>query len=126
MRLRFCLGLGVALLLGLAAGCGGAGDDRRDAGWDDDLDIFPPDFWDPGERPATPCGDGGDGAACQVDGQDGPATDFCRDSPCVYGTCRERADGFFCECAPGYAGSLCDECAPGYHPEGLRCVSDAP
>jgi len=110
--------LGLCLCL---SGCGGGGA-AGDAGWDDDQDIFPPDFWDPGDRPPAGCGDGG----CLADGGDGPATDFCRTSPCVFGTCRERSEGFFCECAAGYAGQLCDECAVGHHPEGLRCVPDTP
>ena len=48
----------------------------------------------------------------------------CEDSPCVYGTCRQEAEGFVCDCFVGYAGSLCDACAEGYHAEDLECVPD--
>jgi hypothetical protein len=119
---RIAIGLVlVGLLSMLAAACDNRLDDG-DAGWEPDGNILPPDFWDPGERPPAGCGDGG----CPGEGQDPGPTDFCRDSPCVFGTCREAVQGFRCECAPGYAGELCDACAPGYHPDGLGCAPDDP
>jgi len=38
------------LLACLVAGCGGTVGQEPDAGWDPDADIYPPDFWDPGDR----------------------------------------------------------------------------
>ena len=42
--------------------------------------------------------------------------DDCSTQPCQNGgICRDKVDGFKCECVPGYIGNLCevniDECA---------------
>ena len=33
--------------------------------------------------------------------------DECASSPCVYGTCVDRVNGYMCNCEPGYTGVNC-------------------
>ena len=104
----------------LLAGCGSTLDGEPDSGWDPDGDIYPPDFWQPGDAPPAGCtGSGG------ADGGDGclGAGLSCSDSPCVHGTCVvEQAAPDRCACDPGYAGEICDRCAADYVAVGLDCV----
>ncbi len=113
------LGVVLALLLGLLWGaCAGDPTADADAGWEFDGDWRPPDYWEPGDKPAGGCvADGGDGCS-QAGGLD------CADDPCIHGLCLEVEDSSdYCQCHPGYAGLLCDSCAPGFEAEGLTCVA---
>lgn len=114
MKLRVILSC--ACLLLVAAGCGGLSEDNPDAGHYDDADLHPPDFWDPGDKPANNCSYGY-GEDCPD-----PAID-CQADPCIHGECiSPDAGADYCKCEAGYAGLLCDRCARGYAADGLSCV----
>lgn len=93
----------------------GSGISEPDGGWETDGAMYPPDFWDPGDKP--------NGASGYGDATSGPAVD-CAQDPCVHGACLEgeHGDADQCVCDLGYAGTLCEACADGYVPDGLVCV----
>ncbi len=99
----------------LIAACGDLSTSNPDAGFYEDADFTPPDFWDPGDKP-SPCTEGySDGCAGSVIS--------CEDDPCIHGTCIEAQQGTdSCLCHQGYSGQLCDSCADGYMSQGLICV----
>jgi len=104
----------------VAAGCAGSSREP-DAGYDPDANIYPPDFWDPGDKVENPCA-GADGGAdgCTT----GPVD--CARGDCLHGACVDvPSGGDWCDCDPGYAGTLCDRCAEGYVALGLECVPAA-
>lgn len=68
--------------------------------------------------PGCGYGSGGYGVDCEE-----PEVD-CVEDPCVHGRCVTEDALGRCACDEGYAGALCERCATGFHPEGLRCVTD--
>ena len=118
--MKYCLLVLCWLFAGLLAGCGGENPGKPDSGFEEDGNLLPPDFWDPGDKPGGNCSYGY-GESCPQ-----PEVD-CSQDPCFHGVCivgENETVADYCLCDQGYAGLLCDQCAVGYLPDGLECSKE--
>ena len=78
--MKSCISILCWLVASLFAGCAGENVDKPDSGFEEDGNLLPPDFWDPGDKPAGNCSYGY-GESCPQ-----PEVD-CEQDPCFHGAC---------------------------------------